>query len=731
MKSLIQLVLILTFLLTSVDIYPQLSTGRAPFRKAQSHAIYGTFHTADIAYANDNSTSSNISMPVPAGHPFNVIGSFSAPNFASSMIKGGDGNYYLIDVAPALYLFNPNTGSCALIGNITGMNGEQANGISYNPLDETYYLISASALYSFDINNLEATLIDPFNPAISGFMIDFCFDEHGICYSYEVNTTPGAANAYIIDIGSAALTSLGYLGFTPNYGQGMSYDMETHTIYLSAFNYDTFSGQLRTMDKTTGMTTLVYDWGDQIAPFAVNTSYGPPCPVAAASNPYPPDGATGISLNGTTLTWDNGAGATAVEIWFGPTGNIVKVYDGAPVTSYDTGLLQYNMNYRWNIKCKNDSCYTSGPTWSFVSEHDPFEFYPQFAQYWTGSTDGSTKTDGEINTIYPNVGWAVYDISSISPGSTVVEVNFNGYVNNNDWPYWSATPMGTVNPVTDDAAAINAQIQAGYDQGTAYIYENENSTLEPGWYTYPMGNDAIPDVQAAVNSGQGWFAMGFVDRDFSPTYYINFDGWSQPNPPFLQIGYSPVPVDLTSFRADVNDGKVVLSWATATETNNKGFEVEKQVSSKQKSVSRQWEEIGFVAGYGTTTEPKSYSFTDNDLKNGTYSYRLKQIDFDGSYKYSNVIEVTVNQPDKYSLEQNYPNPFNPTTMIEYSIASDGYVTLNVYNVLGQKVDELVNGEVKAGTYEVNFDASNLSSGVYYYRIEANGFVSTRKMVLLR
>ena len=223
----------------------------------------------------------------------------------------------------------------------------------------------------------------------------------------------------------------------------------------------------------------------------------------------------------------------------------------------------------------------------------------------------------------------------------------------------------------------------------------------------------------------------FVDRDFSPTYYINFDGWSQPNPPFLQIGYSPVPVDLTSFRADVNDGKVVLSWATATETNNKGFEVEKQVSSKQKSVSRQWEEIGFVAGYGTTTEPKSYSYTDNDLKNGTYSYRLKQIDFDGSYKYSNVIEVTVNQPDKYSLEQNYPNPFNPTTMIEYSIASDGYVTLNVYNVLGQKVDELVNGEVKAGTYEVNFDASNLSSGVYYYRIEANGFVSNRKMVLLR
>jgi len=727
MKFLIQLVLILTFLLTSVDIYPQLSTGRAPFHKAKSHAVYGTFPPADIAYANDNSTSSNISMPLPSGHPFTVIGSFSAPNFASSMIKGGDGNYYLIDVAPALYLFNPGTGSCTLMGNITGMNGEQANGISYNPLDQTYYLISASALYSLDINNLTATLIGQFNPVISGFMIDFCFDEHGNCYSYEVNVTPGAANAYIVDISSAALTTLGYLGFTPNYGQGMSYDMETHTIYLSAFNYETFSGQLRTMDKTTGMTTLVYDWGDQIAPFACDTQYGPPCPVGAASNPYPPDGTTGVSLNGTTLTWDNGAGATAVEIWFGPMGNIVKVYDGAPVTSYDTGLLQYNTSYRWAVKCKNDSCYTSGPTWSFVSEHDPFEFYPQFTQFWTGSTDGSTKTDGEINTVYPNVGWAVYDISSIPPGSTVQEVIFNGYVNNNNWPYWSATPMGNVNPVTADAAAINSRIQSGYDQSVAYIYENESGTLEPGWYTYTMGNDAIPDVQAAVNSGRGWFAMGFVDRDFSTTYYINFDGWSQPNPPFLQIGYSPIPVELASFRADVQDGSVVLSWTTATETNNKGFDVERNGVS----LIGNWEKIGFVSGNGTTTESRSYSYTDRNLTEGKYNYRLKQIDFDGSFKYSNVVEVKVNIPLKYSLEQNYPNPFNPATKIEYSVAEDGIVKLTVYNTLGQKVADLVNNEVKAGNYEVNFDASKLSSGVYYYKIEMNGFVSVKKMMLLR
>lgn len=98
-------------------------------------------------------------------------------------------------------------------------------------------------------------------------MIDLCFDYIGKCYSYEINITPGAANAYLIDITNAHLTTLGYLGYTPNYGQGMSFDNETGTIYLSAFNYDTFTGQLRTMDKNTGMTTLVYNWGIRLLPF--------------------------------------------------------------------------------------------------------------------------------------------------------------------------------------------------------------------------------------------------------------------------------------------------------------------------------------------------------------------------------------------------------------------------------------------------------------------------------
>jgi hypothetical protein len=700
-----------------------------------SHVFYGTSPLASVAYANDNSTSSNVSIPIPDGNPFTVLGSFSAPNFAASMCKGGDGNYYLIDVAPALYLFDPGAGTCTLIGNITGMGSDGANitGIGYNPANDTYYLTTIGSFYSFDVNSLTATLIGAFTPAITGLMIDLCFDENGTCYAYDVDITPGAANGYIVDLNTAALTALGYVGFTPNYGQGMSYDFETGTIYLSAFNSDTFAGELRTMDKTTGMTTLLYSWGDQIAPFALDTQYGPPCPVEAASNPNPPSGTTNVSVGGTTLTWDNGAGTNNIEVWFGPTGNVTMVYSGAPITSWPTGALDYYTTYNWKIVDRNDTCGTTGTNWNFQTEQNPNllveDFYPQSATYWTGNTEGTTKTDGEINTVYPNVGWAAFDISGIPMGSQVQTYTLNAYVNNNNWPYWSATPMGSVNPVSDDASSINSQILASYDQGVAYVYNNESGTITTGWYTYDLLNSALADLQGAVDAGQGWFAIGFVDRDFTATYYINFDGWSQPNPPYLEITYVPVPVELAAFRADVNEGSVVLNWQTASETNNKGFEV-------QRNSGEGYQVVGFVQGNGTSTSSHSYTFTDKNVNSGSYTYRLRQVDFSGKSEYSQEVSVSVELPKVYTLSQNYPNPFNPTTQISFNLAADSKVTLKIFDVLGQEVTTLLNGDMTAGAHNVNFDASKLTSGMYLYKIEAKGvdgtnFTAIKKMMLTK
>ncbi|MBT8387387.1 MAG: T9SS type A sorting domain-containing protein, partial [Ignavibacteria bacterium] len=190
-----------------------------------------------------------------------------------------------------------------------------------------------------------------------------------------------------------------------------------------------------------------------------------------------------------------------------------------------------------------------------------------------------------------------------------------------------------------------------------------------------------------------------------------------------------IPVELVSFAAIVNEQNVNLSWATATELNNQGFEVERGVNGN-------YEAVGYVQGNGTTTETQFYSFTDQNVNVGQYTYRLKQIDFDGTSTYSDGIEVDVTVPDVFALEQNYPNPFNPSTKINFSLAVDSKVSLKVFDVLGQEVVTLLSSDLVAGAHNVDFNASSLNSGVYFYRIEATGidgtnFTNVKKMILTK
>jgi len=187
----------------------------------------------------------------------------------------------------------------------------------------------------------------------------------------------------------------------------------------------------------------------------------------------------------------------------------------------------------------------------------------------------------------------------------------------------------------------------------------------------------------------------------------------------------PVPVELTSFTASVSGNNVLLQWATATELNNSGFEVQRRTAETEYQV------IGFVAGSGTTTEQRSYLFNDAKVANGKYIYRLKQIDFNGVFDYSYEIEVEVDAPAAYALEQNYPNPFNPSTNINYSIAEAGLVKIAVYNLLGQEVALVVNEFKEAGQHNISFNASGLPSGAYFYSIETPQFKQTRKMLLTK
>jgi hypothetical protein len=205
----------------------------------------------------------------------------------------------------------------------------------------------------------------------------------------------------------------------------------------------------------------------------------------------------------------------------------------------------------------------------------------------------------------------------------------------------------------------------------------------------------------------------------------------------IGVGYSTMgvlPVELSSFTSNINGRDVSLNWETKTEKNSDKFEIERLTNQT-------WENIGSVQASVLSNSPKKYFYTDKNLQSGKYQYRLKMIDNDGSFEYSKVIETEIALPKNFELSQNYPNPFNPSTKINYSIASDSKVTLEVYSANGERIAQLVNESQSAGFYSVNFGSSsinkNVSSGVYFYRIIAmdnakgNQFTSIKKMMLLK
>ena len=191
----------------------------------------------------------------------------------------------------------------------------------------------------------------------------------------------------------------------------------------------------------------------------------------------------------------------------------------------------------------------------------------------------------------------------------------------------------------------------------------------------------------------------------------------------------PLPVELSSFTAQSYGNFIVLNWTTASEINNRGFYIERRTNE-----TSSWESISFLDGKGTTTGSNSYNYTDYVSGYNSYIYRLKQVDFDGSYEYSN--EVYVNggvKPDKFDLTQNYPNPFNPSTRFSYSIPQNSFVTLKIYDILGKEIVTLVEKDLEAGVYEIELDLSkySLTSGVYFYSLNAGNFTSTKKMLLTK
>ncbi len=252
-------------------------------------------------------------------------------------------------------------------------------------------------------------------------------------------------------------------------------------------------------------------------------------------------------------------------------------------------------------------------------------------------------------------------------------------------------------------------------------------------YTYYIANEEdVPDLYTWIHKTGTIAGYPTGLRKLKMTLVGNsFVGWAgQYGPSFddsyLQIN-EPLPVELTSFSAIVVDNQISLNWNTATEINNYGFEIERSFNN-----TANYECLAFVAGNGNSNSSHNYTFIDNNTQSGKYYYRLKQIDTDGNFTYSKDVEIDVNSTlSSFNLYQNYPNPFNPNTTIKYSIPAAGLVTLKVYDVLGTELVTLINENKNPGTYQANFNASFLSSGIYFYKLTAGAFCQTKKLILIK
>ena len=259
------------------------------------------------------------------------------------------------------------------------------------------------------------------------------------------------------------------------------------------------------------------------------------------------------------------------------------------------------------------------------------------------------------------------------------------------------------------------------------LLDGYDARFDPAWSSGGTGDSTlfknhIVNIQDTFNAGDTIIIRFRLFADEATHGW----GWVIDN---LNIQGTPVPVELVSFAANNDENKITLSWQTATEKNNEGFDIERSVDNKTFS------KIGNVSGRGTTTERQSYSYVDNSSSGGKLYYRLKQIDYDGSFSYSKTLEVTA-IPMVFALSQNYPNPFNPTTTIKFQLPKQERVVLEIYNTLGERVKTLVNDIKEAGYYRLNWNGTNnndvtVSTGVYIYRLMAGQYVSTKKMIFLK
>ncbi|MDP3831420.1 MAG: YCF48-related protein, partial [Ignavibacteriaceae bacterium] len=331
---------------------------------------------------------------------------------------------------------------------------------------------------------------------------------------------------------------------------------------------------------------------------------------------------------------------------------------------------------------------------------------------WTQQTNAPDTTKYDVFFINENVGWIVGFYGMILK-TTDGGITWTPSTTKPGQSVWGIHIARSLNGTIAMTACASGYVYKSIDGGANWVPEPR------------LTINTFDDIYMTPNASHAWV----VGSSGTTIKWVNPD---------------VVPVELTSFKAALNGNAVLLNWSTASELNNAGFEIERSLSELSsidvvKKSSNQWKKIGFVQGNGTTLEFKSYQFNDELNDYGTFNYRLKQIDFDGSFTYSNIVEIDNILPQQFSLFQNYPNPFNPETNISFTLPTEGIVNLKIFDVLGNEVAQLINEFKSPGKYTVSYQSgshSPIASGVYLYRLELNsenkGKQSLiRKMILIK
>jgi len=379
------------------------------------------------------------------------------------------------------------------------------------------------------------------------------------------------------------------------------------------------------------------------------------------------------------------------------------------LTGSETGLVGY---WRFdNVSGTNVTDLTSNNNDGTMHNMNAFNYL------WSGGALGDNSAYdyvGNAGTFSASVGHADGDSISVTAtsgtitGLQVYRVDAASERTNSDGPlnytcdpirYWGVKVFGTGTPTY--TVTYNYSDHPGVTDETTLKLVSRSNISDPSWKDIAASLDDVANTLTKTGQTGTEYALATFNGD-------------------------PLPVELAFFTATINGNNVELRWRTETEVNNYGFDIERSTDKLN------WEQLVFIEGHGNSNSPKEYNYIDSEIsESGKYYYRLKQIDNDGTYEYSELVTANVGVPDRYSLSQNYPNPFNPVTRIDFTLPENQKVVLKIYNMLGELVREIINKETEAGSYSIKFNSTGLASGVYIYRLETSAYVASRKMMLLK